>query len=66
MRARSWWASRPDHEWARDAAIREVLDGLLGGVTLSRFPQGLDTPTARLSGGEQRRIMLARALLRRA
>ncbi|MFZ1996257.1 MAG: ATP-binding cassette domain-containing protein, partial [Solirubrobacteraceae bacterium] len=22
---------RPDHEWARDAAIREVLDGLLGG-----------------------------------
>src|SRR6201994_4335277 len=23
---------RPDHEWARDAALREVLDGLLGGV----------------------------------
>ena len=55
---------RPDHEWARDAAIREVLDGLLGGVEVSRFPQGLETPTARLSGGEQRRIMLARALLR--
>ena len=55
---------RPDHEWARDAAIREVLDGLLGGVQVSRFPQGLETPTARLSGGEQRRIMLARALLR--
>ena len=54
---------RPDHEWARDAAIREVLDGLLGGVAVSRFPQGLATPTARLSGGEQRRIMLARALL---
>ena len=54
---------RPDHEWARDAAIREVLDGLLGGVGVSRFPQGLETPTARLSGGEQRRIMLARALL---
>jgi ATP-binding cassette subfamily F protein uup len=55
---------RPDHEWARDAAIREVLDGLLGGVGVSRFPQGLETPTDRLSGGEQRRIMLARALLR--
>jgi ABC transport system ATP-binding/permease protein len=55
---------RPDHEWARDAAIREVLDGLLGGVAVSRFPQGLETPTHRLSGGEQRRIMLARALLR--
>ncbi len=55
---------RPDHEWARDAAIREVLDGLLGGVAVSRFPQGLETLTDRLSGGEQRRIMLARALLR--
>ncbi len=54
---------RPDHEWARDAALREVLDGLLGGVAVSRFPQGLETPTGRLSGGEQRRIMLARALL---
>ena len=55
---------RPDHEWARDPAIREVLDGLLGGVAVTRFPQGLATPTERLSGGEQRRIMLARALLR--
>ncbi|MGZ4313933.1 MAG: ABC-F family ATP-binding cassette domain-containing protein [Solirubrobacteraceae bacterium] len=55
--------ARPDHEWARDAAIREVLDGLLGGVAVSRFPQGLETPTHRLSGGEQRRVMLARALL---
>ena len=54
---------RPDHEWARDAAIREVLDGLLGGVAVTRFPQGLETPTRQLSGGEQRRVMLARALL---
>jgi ATP-binding cassette subfamily F protein uup len=54
---------RPDHEWARDAAIREVLDGLLGGVAVTRLPQGLETPIGRLSGGEQRRIMLARALL---
>jgi ATP-binding cassette subfamily F protein uup len=56
-------SGRPDHEWARDAGVREVLDGLLGGVTASRFREGLQTPTAQLSGGEQRRIMLARALL---
>ena len=54
---------RPDHEWARDAALREVLDGLLGGVAGTRFPQGLETSTRQLSGGEQRRVMLARALL---
>jgi ABC transport system ATP-binding/permease protein len=54
---------RPDHEWARDATIREVLDGLLGGVAVRRFPRGLETLTGRLSGGEQRRVMLARALL---
>src|SRR3954451_10203409 len=54
---------RADHEWAGDAAFRSVLDGLLGGVSLSRFPQGLDTPIAPLSGGERRRIALARTLL---
>src|SRR6185312_5054646 len=43
--------------------IREVLDGLLGGVAVRRFPRGLETLTGRLSGGEQRRVMLARALL---
>src|SRR5581483_7986840 len=37
--------------------------GLLGGVAVGRFPQGLETPVRQLSGGEQRRIMLARALL---
>ncbi|HEX3689293.1 MAG TPA: ATP-binding cassette domain-containing protein, partial [Solirubrobacteraceae bacterium] len=56
-------SGRPDHEWARDAGVREVLDGLLGGIAASRFREGLQTPTAQLSGGEQRRIMLARALL---
>ncbi len=55
---------RPDHEWARDAAIREVLDGLLGGVPSAGSRRGSRPPTERLSGGEQRRIMLARALLR--
>lgn len=54
---------RADHEWAGDRAFRDVLDGLLGGVTLERFPIGMDTPVARLSGGERRRIALARLLL---
>jgi ABC transport system ATP-binding/permease protein len=54
---------RADHEWAGDPAFRSVLDGLLGGVELRRFPQGVDTPIAPLSGGERRRIALARTLL---
>jgi ATP-binding cassette subfamily F protein uup len=54
---------RADHEWAADARFRSVLDGLLGGVEISRFPQGLDTVIAPLSGGERRRIALAKALL---
>src|SRR3954470_5480891 len=57
--------SRADHEWAGDSAFRTVLDGLLGGVGMARFPAGLDTPIAPLSGGERRRIALARALLGR-
>jgi ATP-binding cassette subfamily F protein uup len=54
---------RSDHEWAGDSKFREVLDGLLGGVAIARFPRGLDTPIAPLSGGERRRIGLARLLL---
>jgi ATP-binding cassette subfamily F protein uup len=54
---------RADHEWAADATFRSVLDGLLGGVEIRRFPQGLDTPIAGLSGGERRRIALAHLLL---
>ncbi len=55
--------ARADHEWAGDPAFRAVLDGLLGGVALSRFPQGPDTPIGPLSGGERRRVALARLLL---
>ena len=54
---------RADHEWAADARFREVLDGLLGGVGLTRFPDGMDTPIAALSGGERRRIAIAQLLL---
>ncbi len=49
--------------WSREAGRRAVLDGLLGGVSLGRFPRGADTPLKGLSGGERRRIALARLLL---
>jgi ATP-binding cassette subfamily F protein uup len=52
-----------DHEWAADPRIRDVLAGLLGGVGAGRFEAGLDTLIAPLSGGERRRIALARLLL---
>jgi ATP-binding cassette subfamily F protein uup len=54
---------RADHEWAADSRFRSVLDGLLGGVDLRRFPAGIDTPIAPLSGGERRRIAVAKLLL---
>jgi ABC transport system ATP-binding/permease protein len=54
---------RADHEWAADPRFREVLDGLLGGVEMGRFPEGLDSAIAPLSGGERRRISLAKLLL---
>jgi ATP-binding cassette subfamily F protein uup len=47
---------RRDHEWAADPRSRAVVEGLLTGVDM-------DTPIAPLSGGERRRIALARLLL---
>jgi ATP-binding cassette subfamily F protein uup len=54
---------RAEHEWAGDSGFRDVLDGLMGGVGLAMFAQGIDTPIAGLSGGERRRVALARLLL---
>ncbi|MHB8491538.1 MAG: ABC-F family ATP-binding cassette domain-containing protein [Solirubrobacteraceae bacterium] len=54
---------RAHHEWAGDSAFRDVLDGLMGGVELRLFSGGIDTPLAGLSGGERRRMALARLLL---
>jgi ATP-binding cassette subfamily F protein uup len=56
---------RPGHEWAADGALRAVFDGLLGGVAMSRFADGVDTAITVCSGGERRRIALARHLLAR-
>ena len=55
--------ARPEHEWAADPRIRSVLTGLLGGVGAQGYAHGLDTPLDGLSGGERRRLALARALI---
>ncbi|MEP7179237.1 MAG: ABC-F family ATP-binding cassette domain-containing protein, partial [Pseudonocardiales bacterium] len=49
-----------EHEWAGDAAVREVLIGL------GLAEVGLDADVARLSGGERRRVALAHALVQQA
>ncbi|MET9494999.1 ABC-F family ATP-binding cassette domain-containing protein [Streptomyces sp. NPDC006552] len=52
-----------DHEWAGNAKIRDVLTGLFGGLEMPGFDQGLDTVIGPLSGGERRRIALAKLLI---
>jgi len=52
----------PEHVWAGDALIRDVLTGLLGGVGAPSVG-GLDTVIGPLSGGERRRLALARLLV---
>ncbi|QXJ24348.1 ABC-F family ATP-binding cassette domain-containing protein [Actinomadura graeca] len=47
---------RAEHEWAGDVRAREILGGLLTGLAL-------DAPLAGMSGGECRRIALARLLV---
>ncbi len=56
-----------EHEWAGDAGIRAVLDGLgvagpAGGELWAGL--GLDTPVGPMSGGERRRVALAALLVR--
>ncbi|MDR7280663.1 ABC-F family ATP-binding cassette domain-containing protein [Catenuloplanes atrovinosus] len=49
-----------EHEWAGDAGVRAVLDGL-------GMPHlGLDAPVGPMSGGERRRVALAALLIRTA
>ena len=54
---------RPEHEWAGDSRARDVLDGLLGGVSASSYGEGLDTVVGTMSGGERRRAALAHLLV---
>ncbi|HEX8971131.1 ABC-F family ATP-binding cassette domain-containing protein [Oryzihumus sp.] len=53
---------RPEHVWAGDPRIRDVLDGLLGGVD-ARDVGGLEATVGPLSGGERRRLALAALLV---
>ncbi|MGA1215894.1 MAG: ATP-binding cassette domain-containing protein, partial [Candidatus Nanopelagicales bacterium] len=45
------------HQWASDPSIREIFDGLLGGFDEALLARPLGT----MSGGERRRVQLARA-----
>ncbi|GIF64793.1 ABC transporter ATP-binding protein [Asanoa ishikariensis] len=49
-----------EHEWAGDAGVRAILDGLGMGHL------GLDQPVGPMSGGERRRVALAALLVRPA
>lgn len=47
---------RPEHEWAGDARIRDVIGGLVADIPF-------DAPISTLSGGQRRRIQLAALLI---
>ena len=47
------------HEWASDAGVREIFTGLFGGYESSI----MDRPFASLSGGEKRRVGIAKLLI---
>ncbi|MEI2826640.1 MAG: ABC-F family ATP-binding cassette domain-containing protein [Dermatophilaceae bacterium] len=53
---------RAEHDWAGDARVRDVISGLLGGVDAPAVG-GLDAVIGPLSGGERRRLALARLLV---
>ncbi|TQJ52129.1 ABC-F family ATP-binding cassette domain-containing protein [Phycicoccus sp. SLBN-51] len=52
----------PEHVWAGDARVRDVMTGLLGGVE-AQAVGGLEAVVGPMSGGERRRLALARLLV---
>ncbi|MEP7369118.1 MAG: ABC-F family ATP-binding cassette domain-containing protein [Dermatophilaceae bacterium] len=52
----------PEHVWAGDPRIREVMEGLLGGIEAPDLG-GLAAIVGPLSGGERRRLALAALLV---
>ncbi|WP_019970230.1 ABC-F family ATP-binding cassette domain-containing protein [Mycobacterium sp. 141] len=47
---------RPEHEWAGDARVRDVIGGLVADI-------GFDATIGTLSGGQRRRVQLAALLI---
>lgn len=47
---------QPEHQWAGDARVRDVVDGLVSDIDW-------DAPVGTLSGGQRRRVQLARLLI---
>ncbi|HEU0206052.1 MAG TPA: ABC-F family ATP-binding cassette domain-containing protein [Pseudolysinimonas sp.] len=56
---------RPEHEWAGDARVRDVIAGLIGGTATGNGRSGdirWDALVDDLSGGQRRRVALAALL----
>jgi ATP-binding cassette subfamily F protein uup len=51
----------PEHVWAGDPRVREIMEGLLGGIDAPDVG-GLSATVGPLSGGERRRLALAALL----
>ena len=51
--------SKKTHEWASDAGVREIFAGLFGGYN----SELMDRPFGSLSGGEKRRVGIAKLLI---
>jgi ATP-binding cassette subfamily F protein uup len=52
----------PEHVWAGDPRVRDVLEGLLGGIDAPDVG-GLEAVVGPMSGGERRRLALAQLLV---